>query len=161
MGSNLTTTCINTGTTTASVPAGGMASSASTASLNPNNPFTPHIAQVHPIREITITTAMINSLNNDPTFKPPDMTLNNYPEWSRSLIQICELNNISDYILGNIAEPAYDMDLNAENKAYWAFEANNMKIVAFIKVNISRLEKPFVTTSLAHDICRSPAEQMG
>ncbi|KZP08252.1 hypothetical protein FIBSPDRAFT_964945 [Athelia psychrophila] len=94
---------------------------------------------------------MINSLNNDSSFKHLNMTLDNYTEWSKSLIQICELNNITDYILGNVVEPTYNYTANTENVGYWAFEANNKQIVAFIKINISDLEKPYVTTSLAHE----------
>lgn len=137
---------------------GGMSTSVSTASLNP---FTPLLPRIRPVREINITTAMINSLNNDPLFKHLDMTLDNYAEWSRSLIQICELNNISDYILGNIVEPAYDLDPDSPNTAYWAYEANNKKIVAFIKVNISELEKPFITTALAHEAWRAQGQAPG
>lgn len=126
----------------ASVPAGGMSASASLGSLNP-------FIRVPPIREINITTAMINSLNNDSSFKHLDMTLDNYAVWAKSLLEIFELNDLSNYVHGKIAEPAYDQTTHADNSSYWAYLANNRKIVAFIKVNISDLEKPFVKTELA------------
>lgn len=53
-------------------PAGGI--TASVSSTQVLNPF----ARVAPIHPITITTAMVNTLNNHPTFKPLDMTIDNW-----------------------------------------------------------------------------------
>lgn len=123
---------------------GGSLTPSTSSNLNP-------FIRVAPVKEISISAAMINSLNNDPKFKILDMSLDNYPVWERCMKGVLELNNLFKYVLGQIPEPAYDNAVDAENASYWAYMGNNSKIVAFINVNISEIEQPFIaTTELAH-----------
>ncbi|KZP30354.1 hypothetical protein FIBSPDRAFT_884265 [Athelia psychrophila] len=107
------------GTATNALPPGNppVAPVAPGGTLNPSvsatlNPFAPHIA---PIKEISISSAMINSLANDPKFNLLDMSLDNYSVWERSMKAVLELNNLFKYALGLIPEPAYVITPNTEN----------------------------------------------
>ncbi|KZP19651.1 hypothetical protein FIBSPDRAFT_955306 [Athelia psychrophila] len=120
-------------------PAGGtLTPSAST------NPFNSLNLCITPIKEISISAAMINSLANNPKFKPLEMAIDNYSVWERSMKDVLELNFVYKYVTGAIPLPAYDITAGAENTLYWAYMANNVKIIAFLNVNIEELEKLFI-----------------
>jgi len=89
---------------------------------------------------------MFSTLANDSKFSNLCLSKDNWPKWSQKILEVMEMSEMDDYLLGNIPKP----DPTTDPALHKCWKGNNKKVVGFLKAYVEDREKTFVTTENAH-----------
>jgi hypothetical protein len=103
---------------------------------------------VIPVTTLSIPTGMYAALANDTKFNNLCLSKDNWPMWSKKMLQIMKVSELNGYLFGHVAKPNVSTDPLWHH--YWV--GNNKKLIGFLKMYVDDEELPFLLLDSTHTV---------
>ncbi len=84
------------------------------------------------VSSLSISMGMFSALTNDAKFASLSLAKDNWPKWKQKIVQVLDMSDLDDYILGTILQP----DIVADPASYRNWTRNHSKTIAFLQMQV-------------------------